>query len=263
MAHRHRKSHPEPTRARRRRTRVVSFVALLAAVVTTMATFAQPGDRSILAMAEAVEVNPNFDIRTFKVDPRWEGNEAAAAFMVRLAPEAGLRSDLAATRIAGVAELEKAYKGLDIEENAALGGTEVVSMEPGAGFLTPASGDRVGALRGFLSANADAYGISAAQAAELVLVADYMNPAGNMGYVEFEQQLQRNPGVPGPHSRRLHGQGRAGADDGCAGHRRRRVGAADHAGGERGSRRVAGRGHGGLAGGRERPGADGGATAPR
>ena len=92
-----------------------------------------------------------------------------------------------------MAELEKAYKGLDIEENAALGGTEVVSMEPGAGFLTPASGDRVGALRGFLSANADAYGISAAQAAELVLVADYMNPAGNMGYVEFEQQFN---GIP-------------------------------------------------------------------
>jgi len=172
---------------------VFPILALLAAIATTVVTFAQPGDRSLQSLADVVEVNPNFDIRTFKVDPRWEGNEAAAAFMSRMSPAASLRSDLAASRIAGVAELEKAYKGLTIEDNAALGGTEVVSVEPGSGFLTPATGDRVGALRRFLSANADAYGISAAQAAELELVADYMNPAGNMGYVEFEQKFN---GIP-------------------------------------------------------------------
>ena len=194
MSHRHRQSRLKQPRVRRsRHTHVFPILALLAAIATTVVTFAQPGDRSLRSLGDAVEVNPNFDIRTFKVDPRWEGDEAAAAFMSRMSPAASLRSDLAAARIAGVAELEKAYKGLAIEDNAALGGTEVVSVEPGSGFLTPATGDRVGALRRFLSANADAYGISATQAAELELVADYMNPAGNMGYVEFEQTFN---GIP-------------------------------------------------------------------
>ena len=70
---------------------------------------------------------------------------------------------------------------------------EVVSAAPGTGFLTPQSGDRVATLRGFVTANADVYGLAGSVIAELQVVADYMNPAGNMGWAELEQRIN---GIP-------------------------------------------------------------------
>jgi hypothetical protein len=180
---------PDP---RRKHTRVFSFLALLAAALTTVVTFAQPGDRSVLATPDS-DVHPNFDARLFKLDPRLAGDAALADFLSSIAPNADLAAGLAADRIAGVASLEARYKGIAIEQHAGLGTTELVSAAPGAGFLTPPSGDRAGALRRFLSANADAYGVSPSQVAELELVADYINPAGNMGWAEFEQRFN---GIP-------------------------------------------------------------------
>jgi len=172
---------------------VLSALVLVAAVAMTAATFAQPGDRSPLLIADIVDSNPNFDIRTFKQDPRFADNEAAAQYATRFAPAPGVSADLSADRIAGVAELEAAFKGVDIEENAALGTTEIVSAAPGTGFLTGPSGDRAGTLRAFLTAHAAAYGLSAAQAGELEVEADYMNPAGNMGWAELRQSFN---GIP-------------------------------------------------------------------
>lgn len=172
---------------------MLSALVLLAAVAMTAATFAQPGDRSPAMIADVVDPNPNFDIRTYKLDPRWDGKEDAAAFMARVVPPASLRSDLAADRIAGIVQLEKAYPGIVVEPHAALGTTEIVSAAPGTGFLTGPSGDRVGTLRAFLADHAAAYGLSVAQAAELELIADYMNPAGNMGWAEFQQTIN---GIP-------------------------------------------------------------------
>ena len=111
----------------------------------------------------------------------WPRNEALGEFISSVAPAPDLAADLAADRIAGVARLEAAYKGIAIERQAGVNVVEVVSAAPGAGFLTPPSGDRVAALRGFVTANADAYGLAASGIGELQPVADYMNPAGNMG----------------------------------------------------------------------------------
>ena len=167
-------------------------MALLAAVFTTMATFAQPGDRSILTMAE-LDAYPNFDVRLFKQDPRLAENEALGDFISSVAPAPDLAADLAFDRIAGVARLEAAYKGIAIERQAGVNVLEVVSAAPGTGFLTPPSGDRVTALRGFVTAHADAYGLAASDIGELQPVADYMNPAGNMGWAELEQTIN---GIP-------------------------------------------------------------------
>ncbi len=158
----------------------------------TMATFAQPGDRSILTMAE-LDAYPNFDLRLFKQDPRLAGNEALAEFISSVAPPPDLTADLAADRIAGLVGLEAAYKGIAIERQAGVNVVEVVSAAPGSGFLTPPSGDRVAALRGFVTAHADAYGLAASDIGELQPVADYMNPAGNMGWAELEQKIN---GIP-------------------------------------------------------------------
>ena len=172
---------------------MLSALVLLAAVAMTAATFAQPGDRSPAMIADVVDPNPNFDIRTYKLDPVWEGKEDAAAFMTAVALPASLTSSLAADRIAGVAALEARHKGVIVANHAALGTTEIVSVAPGTDFLTGPSGDRASTLRAFLAENAAAYGLSAAQVAELELVADYMNPAGNMGWAEFQQAFN---GIP-------------------------------------------------------------------
>ena len=132
-------------------------------------------------------------MRLFKQDPRLARNEALGEFISSVAPAPDLAADLAADRIAGVAGLEAAYKGIAIERQAGVNVVEVVSAAPGTGFLTPPSGDRVAALRGFVTANADAYGLAASDIAELQLVADYMNPAGNMGWAELEQTIN---GIP-------------------------------------------------------------------
>jgi hypothetical protein len=192
LPHRHRESHPTPSPVHRRHSRVFPVVTLLAAVVTTMATFAQPGDRSIIAMA-ALDAHPNFDVRLFKQDPRLAENEALGEFLRSVAPAPAAAADLAADRITGVARLEAAYKGIAIERQAGVNVVEVVSAAPGAGFLTPPSGDRVATLRAFMAANAGAYGLSAAAIAQLQPVADYMNPAGNMGWAELEQTIN---GIP-------------------------------------------------------------------
>ena len=51
----------------------------------------------------------------------------------------------------------------------------------------------VATLRGFLRGHAAAYGLTEGQADELVVIADQMNPAGNMAWVELEQRLN---GIP-------------------------------------------------------------------
>jgi len=48
-------------------------------------------------------------------------------------------------------------------------------------------------LRSFLSNYSDAYGISARQVEGFDLIADYVNPAGNMAWVEFQQRLNGLP----------------------------------------------------------------------
>ncbi len=172
------------------RHRSLIAVAVLVAVTTVLAA-AQPGDRSVLM--DVPEAHPNFDIRTFKGDPRFANDTASAAYLARTQASSGVRAALAADRFAGQAALQRAFAGIVFEDNPALGTMEIVSAAQGKGFLTPPSGDRVGSLRAFLTAHAAAYGVSAAQVAELAVSADYMNPAGNMGYAEFEQRFH---GIP-------------------------------------------------------------------
>ena len=215
MPHRHRKSHPKPTRARRRRTAGGLVRGAAGGSAHDHGDLCPAGRSLDPGDGRAVDAHPNFDVRLFKQDPRLAENEAAAEFMTSVAPAPALAADLAADRGSPAWPSSRRPTRASPSRTApALGGIEVVSTAPGAGFLTPPSGDRVGTLRGFLSANADAYGISPARTSpSCELVADYMNPAGNMGWAEFEQTHQRHPRLPGRDSRRLHRQGRAGADD--------------------------------------------------
>ena len=130
----------------------------------------------------------NFDVRTTR-DP------VASAYMARsqLVRRSRSAADLAGTRAAGLARLQSDVGAVDVVTNPELGTPEVVSRTPGGGFLTAPTADRAGAMRAFLSAYADVYGLLPGQAESLELVADYANPAGNMAWVEFEQRINGLP----------------------------------------------------------------------
>ena len=131
---------------------------------------------------------PDFDVRTTR-------DAVASAYITRFAVLQASRSvaDLSGTQAAGLARLQSDIGAVEVVTNAELGIPEVVSRTPGGGFLTAPTADRAGAMRAFLSAYADAYGLLPGQAESLELVADYANPAGNMAWVEFEQRFNGLP----------------------------------------------------------------------
>jgi len=189
-------SHPNPSphlhpRLRPGRSRFLPVLALAVLVAATAATFSQSGNSSPLLALE-VDPYPNFDIRTVE-DSTIKDKAPAREYLARFAAAPDAVEARAMARVAGIAALESAVKGVDIQAHPALKATEVVSAMPGTDMLTGPSDDRVAAFREFLTAHADAYGVSAGQVAELDVVADYANPAGNMSWVEFEQRFN---GIP-------------------------------------------------------------------
>ena len=165
-------------------------VLLAVAAFATVAIRAQVGTQA----PGGDERSKNFDIRTYKDDPQTADNAAAAEFVASVSqPAASATRALVVSRSAGVARLEAAFGDVAVDLHAALGTAEIVSIKPGGAFLTPPSNDRVATLRAFLQAYAAAYGITAGAAQSLDLVADYVNPAGNMAWVELEQRFN---GIP-------------------------------------------------------------------
>ena len=168
--------------------RFAMFALLAGLALITAHTWAQ--------RAAPAAAPPNFDIRT-------ETAAGAAAYMARFASPAGsgdaragfadARARFAGARAAGLARLQAAFQNIEVVDSPELGTPEVVGVKAGGGFLTAATADRVGAMRGFLSSYADLYGLTQDQVASLELVADYANPAGNMAWVEFEQKINGLP----------------------------------------------------------------------
>ena len=163
-------------------------VLLAVAAFATVAIRAQVGTQA----PGGGEANPNFDIRAFKQYPRPDEIPAAADYVARF--DAPQRADrLAADRLDGGVQLAAAVPGVSIDDHVSLGTTEVVSVAPGGAFLTAAAPDREATLRGFLATYAGVYGLAASEVADLALVSNYLNPAGNMGWVELEQRFN---GIP-------------------------------------------------------------------
>ena len=175
-----------PTRGWRGLFVLVTAVAVLA----TGAIGAQ-----VVPSAQASgDAPPNFDIRTYKNDPRLADDAAAAAFLSRVEPSAvRMPSTQVASRVAGLARLRAALGDVTVESQATLGTAETVSMNAAGPFLTRPAVDRVAALRGFLQTYSAAYGITLTDVQTLAVVADYLNPDGNMAWVELEQRVNGLP----------------------------------------------------------------------
>lgn len=94
--------------------------------------------------------------------------------------------------------LAKRLPGLRIEYNEVLRVPETINVNGGRPLsVSPASTVAIGspeaALRGFLTEYASLYGLTERQAAQLKKVSDYTNPAGNLSFVELEQEIN---GIP-------------------------------------------------------------------
>jgi hypothetical protein len=158
------------------------LIAFIAAAALAAGFF---GDQPFAQQRGVRAGDANFDIRI-------DRDGAGAAYMARVAPPASFSAPLASAK-AGVARLQDVYGALDLVDSPVLGTLEVVGAKAGSAFLSGPGNDRVAALRGFLATHADAYGLSLPQVQALELVADYVNPAGNMAWVEFQQRINGLP----------------------------------------------------------------------
>lgn len=92
--------------------------------------------------------------------------------------------------------LRKSIRGIEIERTVPSGSLSIVGVRlaPNGRFLTaPSMRPRGEILADFLRENHGLFGLGADQAAELKVVADYLNPAGNIAYRTLAQTVN---GIP-------------------------------------------------------------------
>ncbi len=138
---------------------------------------------------------PDFDIRDYKTGPDGPLAAQAADYIERMLPPtaADAMASASAGLRAGEAALRADFRDVAIGAHPTLATPETVGRPAGSGFLSAPSEDRVATLRNFLASYAPAFGVTAADVASLAVTADYVNPAGNMAWVELEQRIH---GIP-------------------------------------------------------------------
>jgi hypothetical protein len=87
-------------------------------------------------------------------------------------------------------KLAAAVPNLRVEMNRAGTTPEAIGVEGAESFLTAKSTEAPEAIaRQFLERHAAVYGLTGIQVKQLVKIADYVNPAGNLSWVEFRQEF--------------------------------------------------------------------------
>ena len=95
---------------------------------------------------------------------------------------------------AAIGRMKKEIPGLGVGLSEHTGGPELVTIERGKQKLTGKSGQpRDNVARGFLQKNADLYGLSQREVAQLRKTADYSNPSRNLSWVEYKQEVHGRP----------------------------------------------------------------------
>lgn len=136
----------------------------------------------------------NFDIRTQKND---HSADLMDSFRAGASVSAPKRADMLDELVRGEEKLRSTVKSLKVEYSPDLRVPEVISPSvAGDNFERlsgPSRGKRSEVLRSFLKQNNDLIGLTTDQIDELIVTADYENPAGNMSFAHLEQQID---GVP-------------------------------------------------------------------
>jgi hypothetical protein len=137
----------------------------------------------------------NFDLR----DPELQGKDTTAVIdgfraegAAAIAP--GARTQSLSSLVSAQAALAAKIPSLHIEKNRAGNAVEAVGTSAAGEWLKPAStATHEATARAFLTEQAALFDLTAEQVAALIKFADYTNPAGNMSWVEFRQELNGTP----------------------------------------------------------------------
>jgi hypothetical protein len=192
-------------------TRWVLFASIAVALSAVVFNFGPVASSQSSRKGERSKINPNspsrsglenFDIRIKRADDATAssstqkgGGLAVDARKQVLATQAQRESAAVVQQSIRAAhqQLNARVPALRVNYSAALRVPEIVRVE-GAGVLSSAAGgSKESALRGFISENAAFYGLTRQQAAQLTKVSDYTNPAGNLSFVELEQEINGLP----------------------------------------------------------------------
>lgn len=170
---------------------IISLVAALFALPFQMGTKAAAGD-GLNPRTESYEPElPNYDIRTDK-----RAADTVASYRTVAGKSASSVADERDAMVRGEAALKQRVPTLKIEYNTDLRIPEVIApdVKQGKAVLTRAtSAKRSDVLKAFLNENAELVGARGLQISELTVAADYTNPAGNLSFVELNQDVN---GIP-------------------------------------------------------------------
>jgi hypothetical protein len=137
---------------------------------------------------------PNYDIRMAKGEDVASYLESARN---SVAKNAAAVADIRDGFVRGEQDLRSRLPQVKFEYNEDIRNPEVITPDVWKSrmeYLTqPTSGKHSEVLRSFLKENNDLVGVSDQQADDLVVVADYTNPNGNMSFAHLEQRIN---GVP-------------------------------------------------------------------
>lgn len=189
-------------------TRWVLLASIAVAVSALVFNFGPVASSQSSRKGERTKANPNppsrpglenFDIRLRRTDeaaaPAQKGGSLVAEAQKQPVSTQRQRETAAIVQQsirAAQQQLERRVPNLRVNYSEALRVPEIVRVE-GAGVLADAADSKESALRGFISENAAFYGLTGQQAAQLTKVSDYTNPAGNLAFVELEQEIN---GIP-------------------------------------------------------------------
>lgn len=132
----------------------------------------------------------NFDLRTAE-PTETTGSASREAYRNRSLgrDRAAALQTLSARLAAGRASLAARIPTLEVELNLAGQVPEAVGTATAERFLTGPGAEREKTVRDFLRQEAALYGLTAAEVDALVKFSDYTNPAGNLSWVEFRQDV--------------------------------------------------------------------------
>jgi Fungalysin metallopeptidase (M36) len=167
------------------------FLALILTVTFTMLVV-PPRTSSFQERESPLALFDDYDIR---YDASENGQSGQQNYLSRLsASQKQSLSDLHNMMVQAEKKMKDRIPGLKVDYDEALATPAVVGVDLARGFLTRPSTDRHESIvRTFVSQNSALYALTTKQVGKLTTSADYTNPAGNLSWVELQQELN---GIP-------------------------------------------------------------------
>ncbi|MFN3329950.1 MAG: hypothetical protein ACK419_03380, partial [Pyrinomonadaceae bacterium] len=136
----------------------------------------------------------NYDIREDKSEA---AQDALLKFREKVGTDAARVADIREGFVRGEEALRSRIPHLKVEYNTDIRIPEVITPDVWrteiARLTGPSQMKRSEILRNFVKQNNDLFGVTDEQANSLVVLSDYENPAGNMGFAHLEQRIN---GIP-------------------------------------------------------------------